>query len=154
MSQAIRDAAQALLKSHDAWATVGEIKAGWDALRTALSAQQPTADERVAQLMQFVEDAVSQAAWSGQGPSRDLMAPYIAAVEQSARALLSASQEDAEHAAMYRWLREGDHDLYITTGDLAGDGDGEMVPAGLSGSVADNAIRAAIRAAMSAKETK
>lgn len=47
MSQAIRDAAQALLKAHDSWATIGEIKAGWDALRAALSAPQTTTDDRL-----------------------------------------------------------------------------------------------------------
>lgn len=88
--------------------------------RAALEASKrphPTADERVAEHMQHVADAVSQAAWSGQGPSRDLMAPYLAAVEQSARALLSASQDDAEHAAMYRWMKENARTGSIGFGD-------------------------------------
>lgn len=85
--------------------------------RAALSAPQPTADAQ--------EHDYSR----------------IVAIEQSARALLSASQEDAEHAAMYRWLRDRPY-LVMDDSDDGGSFRSK------------EKLDAAIRAAMSAKETK
>lgn len=140
MTSSIRDAAQALVDACDRSPTTVQLIAGIEGLRAALSAPQPTADERVAELMRLVRECLPDGWVDKYGD--------LAAVEKSARALLSASRDDAEHAAMYRWLRDGAHGLYITTGDLAGDGDEVLVPAGLAGEVADKAIRSAM------KETK
>lgn len=84
--------------------------------RAALSGPQPAADERVAELMRHVEDverfARMLARNSGGRTSREIrraesrLVDARRAVESSARALLAAGREDAEHAAMYRWLRD------------------------------------------------
>lgn len=82
--------------------------------RTAIAAPQPTADERVAEHMRLVaaygaqvqRDAFSGASLTLKLDVHDHDYSRIVEVEASARALLSASQEDAEHAAMYRWLRK------------------------------------------------
>lgn len=55
------------------------------------------------------------------------------------------SAGEAKDAARYRYLRDGG-DIYITPGDLAGDGDSDPVPACISGSIADEAIDRAIAA--------
>lgn len=102
MTQSIRDAAQALLDAIDSRlndVVPYEQVAG---LRAALSAPQPTADERAADHMRLVAAAMRYSGAADDFATEDT----YAAVEQSARALLSASQEDAEHAAMYRWLRD------------------------------------------------
>lgn len=49
----------------------------------------------------------------------------------------AAAVRDAER---YRYLRKMDSEIYITTGDLAGDGDCDPVPAALCGEIADKAI--------------
>lgn len=116
MTQAIRDSAQALL---DAYAENGpyrhlHIKTARVALQNAMTAPQPAADERVAEHSKLIEKLVHEA-WSwGEGCGvdgissrtqkgdshnewgRDRTAEAARAVEQSARALLSASQEDAD----------------------------------------------------------
>lgn len=132
MTDPIRDAAKALLDAHDRCATTGEIKAGWDALRAALSAPQPpgdwqhpigvqwpaapqpAADERVAELMRHVEDverfARMLARNSGGRASREIrraesrLVDARRAVESSARALLAAGLEDASQALAFRML--------------------------------------------------
>lgn len=72
------------------------------------AAPQPAADERVAEHMRLVQTAVDAfTAWCD-GQSRACGVRFdaaFAAVESSARALLAAGLEDAEHAAMYRWFR-------------------------------------------------
>lgn len=116
MSQAIRDAAQALLEVCNGYGCTREmeIEARKDALRSALAAPQPTADERLERLLADVEmyghahavetrnDAFRGHESMAGRPQYDLPAMF-AAVEQSARALLSASQEDAE---MLDWVME------------------------------------------------
>lgn len=134
-ADAVRVAALALLEAEDACTAASEnymkMPEGWrdsarlvaagkavrkckEELRTALAAPQPTADERVAEHMRLVsvlcrlENVASATSGSGRAIFDAMTSANeaAAAVEQSARALLSASQEDAEHAAMYRWLRE------------------------------------------------
>lgn len=141
MTQSIRDAAQALLDAIDSRlndVVPYEQVAG---LRAALSAPQPTSDERAADHMRLVAAAMRYSGAADDFATEDT----YAAVEQSARALLRASQEDAEHAAMYRWLVDK-----CTSGPLtiARVGTFELIP--WSGDNPD----AVIRAAMSAKETK
>lgn len=140
MSKQIRDAAQALIDAIDArhdqpaplkyTVPYGAV----NALRAALSAPQPTADERRA-----FEAWASDQGFSvkrldqGDGSSySDLrtQGPWDA-WQASGRALLSASQDDAEHAAMYRWMRD--------------EWDGLPLAGGRKG------FDAAIRAAMKAK---
>lgn len=138
MTQSIREAAQALLSS---WDEHGQYYMGAriNALRNAISAPQPTADERVEHLIELVESygeacaAEQRAKFRGERVhTRHDLPAMLAAVEQSARALLSDPREDAEHAAMYRWMRD--------------EWDGLPLAGGRNG------FDAAIRAAM--KETK
>lgn len=145
MTQSIRDAAQAVLDAGDMIGTVGvqdraeAMRTAVARLRTALSAPQPTADERVADHMRCVDDF----ARASTGQFAQSAKATRETIEASARALLSASQEDAEHAAMYRWLRDGG--LSSLPYDDHGAG-----PEFASGEDLD----AVIRAAMNAKETK
>lgn len=152
MTQAIRDAAQALIDivmqqcgaTHLAGPAF-EAAEKARALRVALSAPQPTADERVAELVQTARDIADGLDSHRDAGTESFVSQMLARIEASARALLSASQEDAEHAAMYRWL------VYqCTSGPLtiARVGTFELIP--WSGDNPD----AVIRAAMSAKETK
>lgn len=148
MTQSIRDAAQAVLDAGDMIGTVGAhdradaMRRAVARLRAALSAPQPTADERIAEHMAKVTDiAVVTRHHFGYA---DKMREAFEAVEQSARALLSASQEDAEHAAMYRWMREQikDEASRVAAQALLWNHNSRME------------LDAAIRAAMSSKETK
>lgn len=125
MSATIRDAAQALFNavrwSHKG-ALPGRVQRAYDNLHTALAAPAPADDERVAELMKTV-DEFSYAAGMSAISVHEGIAPGSpdhsiakqrfnrtrAAVEASVRALLAASRQDAEHAAMYRWLR-GQHE--------------------------------------------
>lgn len=109
MTQSIREAAQALIDivmQHCCGYTSGpgfEAAEKARALRAALSVPPPTADERVAELMRHVIRLKNMD--RSDFAVEDLRA-CEQTVEQSARALLSAAQDDAEHAAMYRWLRD------------------------------------------------
>ena len=152
MTQSIRDAAQALLDAESAYDAAAEAYVkkpeGWrcgahlkksgdslklcrEALRDALAAPAPTDDERV------YEHMVKVGAVAIASHRQDYSAPdtkhAVEAVESSARALLATAQQDAEHAAMYRWLRDGNYDLEGLTS--------------LSGSELDAAIRAAMKEA-------
>lgn len=150
MTQSIRDAAQSLLDAMDAVYKRGRHHAdllaegrALKALKEALAAPQPTADELVAEHMRLVDEhaAAYYSTFLGTFVGPEEASPRKvthAAVEQSARALLSASQEDAKHAAMYRFTRKmsADHGIdYMRRCDT------------------EDQIDAAIRAAMSAKET-
>lgn len=116
MTDQIREAAQALLDAYDRVPTVVQLIAGLEGLRAALSAPQPAADERVAGLMRLVEDYANDVTGFATMPghasmesaerAEDRCFAAKQAVESSARALLAAGREDAEHAAMYRWLRD------------------------------------------------
>lgn len=159
MTQSIRDAAQALVDACDGNPTIVQLMAGIEGLRAALSAPQPTADERVSEHMRLVDEFSYAAGISAVGVSEGVVhgSPDHAiqkqrfnrsreAVEQSARALLSASQEDAEHAAMYRWLREHGSDSRVNWLHDEFHGVTELMQGGM--------LDDSIRAAMSAKETK
>ena len=113
-------------------------------------AGEPTDDERVAEHMRLVDEFSCAAGMAAVGVSEGVAhgSPDHSiqkqrfnrtreAVEQSARALLAASRQDAEHAAMYRLLRLGQHWSVIN-------GIGDVLRA--------DELDAAIRAAM--KETK
>lgn len=106
--KAIRDAAQALLDQFDAEAKNGGAAISAHAfrrleiLRAALAAPAQSPDERIAEHMRLV----AKVAGRSYERAYVALAETTAAVESSARALLGAAQEDAEHAAMYRWLRE------------------------------------------------
>lgn len=138
MTQSIRDAAQALLDALDNYHLHGSqvggqrrkdrLRAAATSVRAALSAPQPTADGRVAEHMKHVDATISAATVGGQDLGRqqagghhvftglhhvDAVCKSRLLIEQSARALLSASQEDAEHAAMYRWMKQ-----HVRTGSI------------------------------------
>lgn len=111
MTQSIRDAARALYSACCNYGSQREqdirdaVKAyELAALRDATSAPQPTADERVAEHMRLVDEhaAAYYSTFLGTFVGPEEASPRKvthAAVEQSARALLSASQEDAKQQA-------------------------------------------------------
>lgn len=97
MSQAIRDAARALLDSNDRGEGCSRIDLE-NALRAVLSAPQPTADEQVAEHMRLVREAcIAWGEWAHDNdPDCAKESAAILAVESSARALLNAGRDDAE----------------------------------------------------------
>lgn len=109
MTQALRDAAQALLDALDNYHLHGSqvggqrrkdrLRAAANSVRAALAAPAPSPDERVAAHMRLVGHYASMFERAmGGGPSHESAG---AAVEASTRALLGAAQEDAE---MLDWL--------------------------------------------------
>jgi hypothetical protein len=76
----------------------------------------------------------------------DQIAAEISRALDQLAAPAPAGGDVAKNATRYEFLREGMGGIYITTGDLAGNGDCDPVPAGLAGEVADCAIDAAMSA--------
>lgn len=149
MTQSIRDAAQAL---HDivmqqcGGYTCGpgfEAAEKARALRAALSAPQTTADERVAEHMRLVLEYgahVQAGRLTYDESAAEPTYAEILAVQDSARSLLSASKEDAEYAAMYRWLVNQCNSGLLTVARV---GAFELIP--WSGDDLCRAIRAAMK---------
>lgn len=148
---ALRDAAQALLDALDS-KYIDECAAEINALRAALSAPQPAADERVAEHVRLVDDYANDVTGFATMPghasmesaerAEDRCFAAKQAVEASARALLAAGREDAEHAAMYRWFRLN-REVRATDGTMLHvyDDDGCI----LYGNELDAAIRSAMQ---------
>lgn len=109
MTDQLRAAAQALLEVCNGYGCTleTEIEARKDALRAALSAPQPAADERVAQLMRLVQAIADEAHANGNGYGEGYwLTKQLSAIESSARALLAAGREDApltEERIMHLW---------------------------------------------------
>lgn len=102
----------------------------------SIAAQESDARERSDQLNQWIKETgaiLKNSSWHG-----ELEAIVLGKGER-----IAVQDKDGER---YRFLRSGLNKIYITPGDLAGDGDCDPVPACICGVIADAAIDAAIAA--------